>query len=262
MKQVPDTTEVEIDEATGVLKREGVGSKTNPYDVVALEAALRLKERLPAEPATRVSVLSLGPPSAVEVVREAFSMGADDGYLLSDRRFAGSDVLATAYALSQAILVIGMPNLLICGAQTTDGDTGQVGAELAEILGVPHVSYVTSIDELGDGSALVRADMVTGIGTLRVQMPGLLSVTKDIYQPRLPSYVRRTATKDREVRVLTLEDLRDSNPDHYGLDGSATRVKRVFPPDAGRDQIHLRGNGEQLADAVYDRIDSLRVLEL
>ncbi|MDZ5010546.1 electron transfer flavoprotein subunit beta, partial [Clostridium perfringens] len=132
--QVPGTSKVEVDEKTGVLKRDGIDTKMNPYDLYALETAFNIKEQKGGE----VNVISMGPPQAMEVIREAFSMGADNGILISDRKFAGADVLATAYTISQGIRKSGEFDLIICGKQTTDGDTAQVGPEIAEYLDIPH----------------------------------------------------------------------------------------------------------------------------
>ena len=144
IKQVPGTAQVEIDEKTGVLKRDGVASKMNPFDLFAIESAMRLKEKYGG----RVTALTMGPPQAEKVLREAFMMGVDDAVLLSDRRFGGADVLATSYTISQGIRKIGSYDLILCGKQTTDGDTAQVGAELAEFLGIPHLANVTKLMEL------------------------------------------------------------------------------------------------------------------
>jgi electron transfer flavoprotein beta subunit len=136
IKQVPGTTKVDVDPETGVLIRDGIESKMNPYDLYALETALQIKATQDAT----ITVISMGPPQATEIIKEAYMMGADDGLLLSDRKFAGADVLSTAYTLSQGIITKGMPDLIVCGKQTTDGDTAQVGPEMAEFLGIPHVA--------------------------------------------------------------------------------------------------------------------------
>ncbi|HKM42425.1 MAG TPA: electron transfer flavoprotein subunit beta/FixA family protein, partial [Limnochordia bacterium] len=137
IKQVPEGTEVEIDEEKGILKREGVDSKLNVYDAYALEAAVALKETYGGT----VTVLSMGPLQAQDVIKEAYTLGADDGYLLSDRKFAGADTLATSYALSEAIRRLPPADVIFCGMQTTDGDTAQVGPGIAELLELPHASY-------------------------------------------------------------------------------------------------------------------------
>lgn len=138
IKQVPGTSKVEVDPVTGVLKRDGIDSKMNPYDLYALETALRIRE----EKGGTIKVLSMGPPQALSVIKEAYSMGVDDGVLLSDRKFGGADVLATSYTLSQGVRKMGDFDLIICGKQTTDGDTAQVGAEIAEYLGIPHAANI------------------------------------------------------------------------------------------------------------------------
>lgn len=158
IKQVPGTSKVEVDPVTGVLKRDGIDSKMNPYDLFALETALRIR----AEKGGTIKVISMGPPQASEVIKEAYMMGADEGTLLSDRKFAGADVLATSYTISQGIRKMGHVDLILCGKQTTDGDTAQVGPEMAEYLGMPHIANVLSIEEVKDKSIVVKMDMQIG----------------------------------------------------------------------------------------------------
>ena len=177
VKQVPGTTEVEVDPVTGVLKRDGIDTKMNPYDLYAVETAVRLKE----ETGGVVKVLSMGPPQAAEVIRETYMMGADEGTLISDRRFAGADVLATSYTLAQGIKKIGSPKLIICGKQTTDGDTAQVGPEMAEFLGIPHVANVLSVDEITEEYIVVEMDMPESIEKVKVVLPCLITVEKGIF---------------------------------------------------------------------------------
>ncbi|WP_419491267.1 electron transfer flavoprotein subunit beta/FixA family protein, partial [Anaerotruncus massiliensis (ex Liu et al. 2021)] len=226
IKQVPGTNKVDIDPVTGTLKRGGVDSKMNPYDLYALETALRLRERCGG----KVSVVSMGPPQAETVIREAYAMGADEGVLLSDRRFGGADVLATSYALSQGVRRLGEFDLLLCGKQTTDGDTAQVGPELAEWLGIPSVSNVRKILEIGEDGVSVEMDMPDDVERVRVRFPCLLTVDQDIFQPRLPSYVKKTESAGRPVEILTLDEMEDREETHYGLNGSPTQVQRIFPP--------------------------------
>ncbi|MGI6038530.1 MAG: electron transfer flavoprotein subunit beta/FixA family protein, partial [Limnochordia bacterium] len=186
IKQVPDVQEVAIDPETGVLQRAGVEAKMNPYDLYALEAALRLKERVGG----RVRTITMGPPQAEAVIRESFMMGADAGVLLTDPKFAGADTLATAFTLSQGIQKMGPFDLILCGMQTTDGDTGQVGPGIAEFLHIPHVAYVGMIDPLGEGRIGLESDMGDWIGRLETRCPCLLTVTKGVGEPRLPSFRR------------------------------------------------------------------------
>jgi len=198
----------------------------NPYDLFALETALQLRQRHGG----RVTAVTMGPPQAEAVIREAFAMGADDGVLVTDRRFAGADVLATSFTLSQAILCMGRFDMILCGKQTTDGDTAQVGPELAERLGLPGAANVTDLT-VEDGYAAASYEIGENIVHAKISMPCLIGVDKDICTPRLPSYVKRKATENRAVRKLSLDDLPDKDPLKYGLDGSPTQVKRIFPPE-------------------------------
>ena len=244
IKQVPGTAQVEIDEKTGVLKRDGVASKMNPFDLFAIESAMRLKEKYGG----RVTALTMGPPQAEKVLREAFMMGVDDAVLLSDRRFGGADVLATSYTISQGIRKIGSYDLILCGKQTTDGDTAQVGAELAEFLGIPHLANVTKLMELVEGKKLdVEAEIPLHVVDVRMSLPCLLTVEKGIFEPRLPSYRRKLATADREITWLKLGDLEDTDPKHYGLNGSPTQVKRIFPPESHVERVSLEGTPAEQA---------------
>ena len=247
IKQVPGTNKVDIDPVTGTLKRGGVDSKMNPYDLYALETALRLRERCGG----KVSVVSMGPPQAETVIRGAYAMGADEGVLLSDRRFGGADVLATSYALSQGVRRLGEFDLLLCGKQTTDGDTAQVGPELAEWLGIPSVSNVRKILEIGEDGVSVEMDMPDDVERVRVRFPCLLTVDQDIFQPRLPSYVKKTESAGRPVEILTLDEMEDREETHYGLNGSPTQVQRIFPPAVNDRRELWKEEGEALSDRLY-----------
>jgi electron transfer flavoprotein beta subunit len=251
IKQVPGTAQVDIDEATGVLKRDGVESKVNPYDLYALETALRLKELLPG--ATTVA-LTMGPPQAEQSLREALMMGIDEAVLISDRQFAGADVLATAHTLSQAILALGETGLILCGQQTTDGDTAQVGPEIAEFLDIPHATNVTAICDVDAQALTAQVDLPTTEETLRIPLPCLLSVNKGIHTPRLPSFKLKKETRNRKVHLLMLDDLPDSNPAHYGLNGSPTQVIRIFPPEHHVVRETWEGSSEELAERLYTHL--------
>lgn len=244
IKQVPGTSKVEVDRKTGVLKRDGVVAKINPYDLFAIEAAVRIREALGQGAA--VTAISMGPAQAERALREALAMGADEAILVSDRRFGGADVLATARALSQAIEAAGGADLILCGLQTTDGDTGQVGPEVAEMLAIPHMASVAEILEAGRRSVTVKTDLPDSVETVRLPYPCLLAVAKDLNTPRLPSYRRLLETRGKKIRVITLDDLPDKEPAHYGLRGSATRVVRIFPPEHHAGHELWQGPGEEL----------------
>ena len=245
---MPATNRVEVDERTGVLKRAGVASKMNPYDLYALETALRLRE---AHGGT-VTVGTMGPPQAQAVVREAYLMGADAGYVFSDRRLGGADVLATSYTLSQAIRSVGDFDLILCGKQTTDGDTAQVGPAIAEHMGIPHAAWVSRI-EASETGVTVEQQLQDVVETVRMPFPCLVTVEKDIHMPRLPSLKAARAAAERPVPVVGLDAFLDPNPAHYGLSGSPTQVERIFPPPCGADRELWTG-----ADSAARLLESLR----
>ena len=174
IKQVPDTTKVKIDPETNTLVREGVESIINPFDIYALEEAIRLKEKIGGN----VTVLTMGPPQAAEVLREAIAMGADDVYLLSDKAFAGADTLATSYTLSKGIEKVGQFDLIICGKQTMDGDTAQVGSEIAQKLGIPVVTYVSKIEDIENGQIKLKRMVEDGYEVIETETPLLMTVIK------------------------------------------------------------------------------------
>ncbi|MGL5207248.1 MAG: electron transfer flavoprotein subunit beta/FixA family protein [Acidaminococcaceae bacterium] len=256
IKQVPGTSEVEVDEETGVLKREGIDSKMNPYDLFAVETAIKIKEQTGAN----VNVISMGPPQAAEIIHEAYMMGADEGQLLSDRKFAGADVLATAYTISQGIKRIDDYDLIICGKQTTDGDTAQVGPELAEFLGIPHVSNVKRIVEVKEKSIVVEMDLSLAWQTVEIAYPCLITVEKDINQPRLPSFRLKLATKDKKIPFYGLADFQDTDEKNYGLNGSPTRVLRIFPPEHNHDHEIWQGPSDEISSRLVKKLKNLKIV--
>lgn len=254
IKQVPGTSDVEVDDKTGVLKRDGVDSKMNPYDLYAIETAMSIKE----DKGAKVSVISMGPLQASEIIKEAFMMGADEGILLTDKKFAGADVLATAYTLSQGVKKLGKLDLVICGKMTTDGDTAQVGPEIAEFLGIPHVANVRKIIEVKETSIIVEMDMPYTIEIVEVEYPCLITVEKGIFQPRLPSFKLKMATKDRDIPFYSLKDFDDKDEMKYGLNGSPTQVLRIFPPEGNNDHEIWRGTGEELSQQLFNKLSELK----
>jgi electron transfer flavoprotein beta subunit len=257
IKQVPDTSKVEVDEKTGVLKRNGIDSKMNPYDLFALETALRIKEKNGGS----VKVITMGPPQAESIIKEAYMMGADEGAIISDRKFSGADVLATSYTISQGIKLMGDFDLIICGKQTTDGDTAQVGAEVAEYLKIPHSTNIKSILDVNEKFITVLMDMSYALQTQQMQCPCLITVEKDIYTPRLPSYKIKKTILKKEITMFTLNDLIDKDETHYGLDGSATQVERIFPPETNKNMRILRGDSKKLANTLSDELRELKFVK-
>jgi electron transfer flavoprotein beta subunit len=256
LKQVPGTTKVEVDPVTGVLKRDGVEAKMNPYDLFALETAFRVRETTGGS----VTAITMGPPQAKAVIQESYMMGADKGVLISDRKFGGADVLATSYTISQGIRSSGRFDLILCGKQTTDGDTAQVGAEIAEYLGIPHIANVLRIMKIKEQSLIVEMDMGDTVEIAEVLFPCLLTVQKDIFQPRLPSYKKKLESKGREIRMLTLADMEDRDEKKYGLNGSPTQVEQIFPPPQGTERELWTGTGEKLSSRLFLRLKELKYI--
>lgn len=256
IKQVPGTTTVAIDEKTGVLIRDGVASKMNPFDLFALETAIRIRE---AKGGT-VSVLTMGPPQAMAILQEAIAMGADDACLLTDRQFAGSDVIATSYALTQGIRQMAPFDLLVFGKQTTDGDTAQVGAEVAEFLDWPHAANVSRIDEITDLEIRIMVNLEKVIQIQKIQLPCLIMVEKDLCMPRLPSYKRLKQARQQQIRVLTLKDFANQDPKHYGLAGSPTQVEKIFPPTHTTEKAIITGSADHISEQLFQLLSSHKMI--
>ncbi|WFD12055.1 electron transfer flavoprotein subunit beta/FixA family protein [Tepidibacter hydrothermalis] len=256
IKQVPGTTEVQVDEKTGVLRRDGIDSKMNPYDLYAIETAMKIKE----EKGGKITAISMGPPQATDVIKEAFMMGVDEGALLTDRKFAGADVLATSYTIAQGIKKIGNPDIIICGKMTTDGDTAQVGPEVAEFLNIPHVANVLRIIETKENSLVVEMDMPDTVEVVEVNYPCLITVEKDIFQPRLPSFKLKLSSKDREIPFFSMDSFEDKDENNYGLNGSPTQVKRIFPPESNIDHEIWKEESFEIVDKLFNKLKELKFI--
>ncbi|MDO5111394.1 MAG: electron transfer flavoprotein subunit beta/FixA family protein [Clostridia bacterium] len=256
VKQVPGTSEVEVDPVTGVLKRDGVASKMNPYDLFAMEAAMSLVEQYGGS----VKTLTMGPPQAMAVLRETLYMGAEQGTLLSDRKFAGADVAATSYTLKCGVESMGTYDLILCGKQTTDGDTAQVGPEMAARLGLEHASNVLSIEAVKDGYVTVVSDLDEKRQTQRMKLPCLLCMEKDVNTPRLPSYKRKCAVQPTQLYTLSAADLATLDESKCGLKGSPTQVERIFPPDKNTDKTLHEGTPEELAGMLYQTLAARKLI--
>lgn len=256
MKQVPASSQVEIDPETGAMKRLSGNSRTNPYDLFALETALQIRQKVGGT----VTVLTMGPQHAEVMIKDAYTMGADDGVILSDRKFAGADVLATSYTLAQGIRVLGGADLIICGRQTTDGDTAQVGPAIAEHLGIPHCAWVAEITNVDKDAIEVRQDLVSVSQVSRIHYPCLLTVDKDMCVPRLPSYLLKKSTADRPIRIMTFADLPDQDLTCYGLVGSPTSVARMFSPPTADSRVYFDGNAEEKTRKLFDVLTSKKII--
>lgn len=256
VKQVPDTTEVKINPETNTLIREGVASIINPFDMYAVEEALRIKEKVAD---TTVIVLSMGPPQVAEALRETIAMGVDSAVLLSDRAFAGADTLATSYALAKGIEKIGEVDLVLCGKQAIDGDTAQVGPEIAEKIGVPHVTYVKKIEEIDNHGMIVERMTEEGYERIQLPLPALLTVVKEINEPRLPSLKGKIRAKNAEIPVWSAEMI-GAEPEKSGLKGSPTWVKRIFIPEIKSQGEIFEGTPEEQVKSLVEAILTRKIV--
>lgn len=247
VKQVPDAKDVRLDPKTNTLAREGVQSIMNPYDQHALEEAVRIKESLGGQ----VTVVTMGPPQAEAILRQAISCGADHGVLVSDRAFAGADTWATSYTLAKAITQLGAFDLVLCGKQAIDGDTAQVGPGLAMRLAIPFVTCVQKVRQAGTTGMIVERMMDDGYDVIKVDYPALLTVVKDVNVPRVPSLKGTMKAKKAVIKTLNAVDI-NADPAFIGLPGSPTKVVKVFPPEP-------RGERSLLTGTIDEQVEQLVV---
>lgn len=245
VKQVPDTAKVKLDPQTNRLQRAGVPNILNPFDEHAVEAALALRDEFGG----RVTVLSMGPPQAADALRECLARGVDAAYLLSDRAFGGADTLATAYTLSTGIRHLGEFDLILCGKQAIDGDTAQVGSQIAEMLDIPQVSAAVKLS-VKDGEATVVREHEDGYETLRVALPALITATKNLNTPRYPSIRGLLASRTAEIPILGAADI-GADPERIGMKGSPTQVRRTRTPQARKQGMIIRDRAAAEAVAEF-----------
>ena len=255
LKQVPGTTEVRIDPETNTLIRQGIENIINPFDTYAIEEGVRLRE----QHGGTVTVLTMGPSQADAALREAISLGADEAVLLSDRAFAGADTWATAYTLSRAIEKLEQVDLVICGRQTVDGDTGQVAPEMAEMLDMPFIAYVSSIEEIDGATMCVRRMVEEGHEVIEAALPAVITVTKEINVPRLPSLRGIAKSKKAEIRTMGIAGL-GVDESMVGLPGSSTQVIKVFFPQRVCVAEIIEGTAESQAEGLIDRLKDAGLL--
>jgi electron transfer flavoprotein beta subunit len=255
LKQVPGTTKVDIDPETNTLVRKGIENIVNPFDTYALEEGVRLKERYGG----KVTVISMGPSQAEEALREAISCGADEAILIGDSTFAGSDTLATSYTLSRVIEKIRDYDLVICGRQTLDGDTAQVGPETAEVLGIPFVSYVSKVEEIDNGHIKLERMVEVGHEVVETSLPALITVTKEINVPRLPSLRGTMKAKSAAIPVWDAKEL-EVEQDRVGLSGSATRVIKIFFPQRVRSGEMLEGEPDNQVESLINKLRESKLI--
>lgn len=252
IKQVPDTADVKINPETNTLVREGVQSMINPFDMYAIEEALRLKEKIGGT----TTVLTMGPPQAESALREAIAMGIDEAVLVSDRAFAGSDTLATSYTLASAIKKLGVFSFILCGKQASDGDTAQVGPGISTHLDIPQVTYVRKIDSVQNNKAVVERMTEEGFDIVETPLPCLLTVVKEINEPRLPSLKGKMKAKSAKIRLLNAVQL-ECQEERLGLKGSPTQVVKIFSPERRKGGEIFQGTAEESCAKVADIIQSL-----
>jgi len=253
IKQVPESTEVRVDPKTNALIREGVKSIVNPVDENAVEAALQLRD----QHGGTVTVITMGPPQAEEALRHTLAMGADEAILLSDPASRGSDTLATSYVLAQMVRKIGDVDLILCGKQAIDGDTGQVGPGLAERLGIPQVTFAIGL-EVTDGRLQARRVLDDFFEVLEVKLPAVVTVVKQINDPRHPSMKNVLKAKRAEIAKWTLADLA-ADPKQSGFEGSPTQVLKVWPPEKRSGGRRLEGSAEEVVDELAETIKGMKI---
>lgn len=247
IKQVPNTTDVRINPETNTLIREGVESVINPFDTYAIEESVRLKEKFDG----KVTVITMGPPQAEGALRDAVSVGCDEAILVSDRAFAGSDTWTTSYTLAMAIKKIGAFDIILCGKQASDGDTAQVGPGISAHLDLPQVTYVRRIEEINEKKAKVERLLEEGYEVIETPLPCVITVVKEINEPRLPSLKGKMKAKKVDVVKWTAKDI-SCEPKNIGLEGSPTKVVKIFTPPPRKGGQILQGDANEAAWKLAD----------
>ena len=258
IKQVPGTTEIKIDPETNTLIREGIENIINPFDAYAIEEGVRIRERF-NDGEVEVIALTMGPPQSKEILKEAISVGVDSAILLSDRAFAGADTWATSTTLAKAINKIEDCRLIILGKQTLDGDTGQVGPELAQRLNIPFIGYASSILEISKNKMKVKRLMEDRYETFEINLPAAISVVKDINTPRVPSLRGKMKAKSAEIPVWDAKQL-EADEDEVGLSGSYTQVVKIFTPKIKHEIKMIEGSPGEQVEQLYKELKELNVI--
>lgn len=249
IKQVPDTTEIKLDPVKGTLIRDGVPSIMNPDDKGALEQALQFKDRYGAE----VTCITMGPPQAEAIIREAFAMGVDKGILVSDRRFGGADTYATSYTIAAALKTLEY-DLIFAGRQAIDGDTAQVGPQIAECLDLPQITYVEDVQFDGNKKLTVRKNTEEGHETLEVELPAMLTFLASAYEPRYMNVSGIMGAFDKEIVCLNADSF-PTDPERLGLKGSPTSVKKSFTKGAkAMGALHEELTPEEAANLILEKL--------
>lgn len=252
IKQVPFSTEINIDQENGTLIRTGIKSQINPYDIYALEEALLIKEKYNG----KISVYTMGPPQAESILRDALALGADEAFLISHKDFAGADTLATSYALSKAVTRENRPDIIICGKQAIDGDTAQVGPSLSQLLGYSLSTEVQKIKNVTASSITVEQMMDNGYYEVKLTLPALITVVKDINNPRTANLKNRLKSLNQKISVYSPDDL-EAKTENCGLKGSPTNVYKSYCPAKSKNCEILKGSVEELTKILGHKIISI-----
>jgi electron transfer flavoprotein beta subunit len=243
VKQVPDTTEIKIDPVKNTLIRDGVPSIVNTFDAYALEVAARIKDN---DPSTKITLLSMGPAQAKDALRECLAKGGEEAYLCTDRKFGGSDTLATSYILSTAIQQIEKEkgekfDLILCGKQAIDGDTGQVGPEIGSHLGIPQLTYISEITETAADHIVGKRESDQGYDLISVQLPAVVTIVKTPFDPRFPKLKDTMRARKTEIKEITFEDVKDIiDETRIGLKGSPTKVRKTYTPQRNKECLMIK----------------------
>jgi electron transfer flavoprotein beta subunit len=256
IKQVPDTTNIKVDPETGTLKRETAGTVMNPFDMYAIEEGLRIKEKLGGT----VTVVTMGPPMAKDMLKVAIGMGADEAVLLCDRLLAGSDTWATSYALAKTAQKLGC-DIILFGKQAVDGDTAQVGPSTAQYMKIPSLTWVKKIREISDKEITVERMMEDGVDVVKAQLPVALTVVKEINEPRLESLKGKMRAKKYEPQMMTLADI-GGDEKMVGVKNSPTRVAKSWNAvrEAGKAEM-IDGDAVQKAENLFGKLKSLGLVK-
>ena len=254
IKQVPDTTEVKLNKETNTIVRENSNSIINPFDTYAIEESIRLKEKFGG----KVTAISMGIPYVENLLKEAIALGVDHGILLSDKSFAGADSLATAYTISKGIDKIGNFDLIICGKQSIDGDTAQVGPSLAEKLSIPHTTSVRKIEEIHNGYIKCQRITEDGYEVVELTLPAVITVVKEINEPRIASIRGLMKSKQTTIDVWTAEDI-NADKSLCGINGSPTQVVKTFVPTLNTNIEMIEGNANQQSKKLVDILLSMQL---
>jgi electron transfer flavoprotein beta subunit len=257
IKQVPNTSKVKIDPKKGTLIREGVESIVNPEDMIAAEAAIQMREKFGG----KITAISMGPPQAKEALQEVLAMGVDDGILLTDKAFAGADTLATSYTLGQCIRTIGKFDIIICGRQAIDGDTAQIGPQVAEFLGIPQITYVRKITKKGK-KIIAERQVEDGCERIETPLPALFTVIKELNTPRYPNVngiLDVCVENEDKIKIWNAADIR-AQADSIGLQGSATWVTKTFSPEVSRAGMKITGTPQEIAEQLIAQLQGRNLI--